>query len=143
MPIKPENRARYPKDWKQIVSKVRERSGDCCEGSPAYPDCRRPNGSLLNKRTGEITTDSMIAEVWQLVDGDRVVKIVLTTAHLNHVPEDCDLDNLRHWCQRCHLQYDAAHHAINARATRQSKKAIGDLFGMEQQSLTVVTGGEN
>ena len=43
MPIKPENKGRYPKDWKQTVEKVRQRSGDCCEGSPAYPDCRAEN----------------------------------------------------------------------------------------------------
>ena len=44
MPIKPENRARYPKDWKAIVEQVRERSGDRCEGSPDFPDCRAQNG---------------------------------------------------------------------------------------------------
>ncbi|WP_230949696.1 hypothetical protein [Burkholderia pseudomultivorans] len=36
MPIKPENRTRYPANWKQIVEAVRERSGNRCEGSPAY-----------------------------------------------------------------------------------------------------------
>lgn len=40
MPIKPENRARYPANWDEIVAQVRERSGNRCEGSPAFPDCR-------------------------------------------------------------------------------------------------------
>lgn len=31
-------------------------------------------------------------------------------------------------CQRCHLRYDAKHHAINARRTRRARKATGDLF---------------
>lgn len=31
MPIKPENRRRYPKDWKAIVAAVRVRSGGRCE----------------------------------------------------------------------------------------------------------------
>ena len=44
MPIKPENRARYPKDWKRIADAIRERAAQQCEGSPAYPDCRAPNG---------------------------------------------------------------------------------------------------
>ena len=39
MPIRPENRARYPKDWKRIADTIRERAGQRCEGSPAYPDC--------------------------------------------------------------------------------------------------------
>ncbi|PTB23471.1 hypothetical protein C9I56_38960 [Paraburkholderia caribensis] len=128
MPIRPENRARYPKNWKEIVAAVRERSGDRCEGSPDYPDCRRPNGWLLNKRTGELTDDGQIAETWELVDGDKVSRIVLTTAHLDHVPENCDLSNLRHMCQRCHLNYDKEHHAETMRATRRARLAVGDLF---------------
>jgi hypothetical protein len=57
------------------------------------------------------------------------VKIVLTIAHLDHVPEHCDDDNLKAMCQKCHLKYDAEHHAKNAAATRRARKAIGDLFG--------------
>jgi hypothetical protein len=44
MPIRPENRARYPKDWKRISREARERAGNRCEGSPTYPDCRAENG---------------------------------------------------------------------------------------------------
>lgn len=133
MPIKPENRARYPKDWKAIVEQVRERSGDKCEGSPDFPDCRRPNGWLLNKRTGELTDDGVAAEAWELADGDKVSRIVLTTAHLDHVPENCDLSNLRHWCQRCHLNYDAEHHARTAYATRMAAANTLDLFAAGQK----------
>lgn len=107
MPIKPENKARYPSNWKQIVEQVRERSGNRCEGSPDYPDCRAANGEP-HPETGS--------------------RVVLTTAHLDHTPEHCDLSNLRHWCQRCHLNYDKEHHANNIRASRRAGKAIGDLF---------------
>ena len=31
MPIRPENKARYPKDWKQISLRIRERAGWRCE----------------------------------------------------------------------------------------------------------------
>jgi hypothetical protein len=106
MPIRPENRARYPKDWKQIVARVRERSGDKCEGSPAFPDCRADNGQP-HPITGS--------------------KVVLTTGHLNHVPEDCDLSNLKHWCQRCHLVYDANHHAETAYRTRREQANTMEL----------------
>lgn len=99
MPIRPENRARYPKDWKQIVARVRERSGNRCEGSPMWPDCRAENGQP-HPVTGS--------------------KVVLTTAHLDHTPENCDLANLRHWCQRCHLVYDKDHHAETRAKSRRT-----------------------
>jgi len=122
MPIRPENRRRYPANWSsEIVPAVRARSGDRCEGSPAFPDCRRPNGSFLNKRTGELTDDPMRAETWALADSDPVTRIVLTVGHLDHTPENCDLANLRHWCQRCHLFYDRDHHAETAYMTRKAR----------------------
>ena len=110
MPIKPENRARYPKDWKAIVARVRERSGDRCEGSPMWPGCRAENGQP-HPATGS--------------------RVVLTTAHLDHTPEHCDLANLRHWCQRCHLVYDAEHHAQTRAASKRAAAATVDLFAAE------------
>lgn len=109
MPIRAEERARYPKDWPDISRRVKARAGNRCEGSPGiYPDCRAENGQP------------------HPVTGSRVV---LTVAHLDHVPENVDEDaNLRAMCQRCHLTYDAAHHARNAAATRRARKAAGDLF---------------
>jgi len=97
MPIRPENKDRYPDNWQEIVAAVRERSGDCCEGSPAYPDCRAAN------RESHPVTGS---------------KVMLTTGHLDHIPENNDMENLKHWCQRCHLTYDAKHHAQTAYMTR-------------------------
>lgn len=107
MPIRPENRKRYPTDWKQIVAQVRERSGDRCEGSPAFPDCRAANGQP-HPVTGS--------------------KVVLTTGHLDHTPETRDIAMLRHWCQRCHLVYDREHHAQTAYATRKARAVTEDLF---------------
>jgi hypothetical protein len=85
MPIRPENRSRYPKNWPHISREVRRKACDRCEGSPFYPDCRAINGAL------HPVTDSIV---------------VLTVAHLDHQPENCDPDNLRAWCQRCHNTYD-------------------------------------
>jgi hypothetical protein len=112
MPIRPENRARYPKDWKAISLEVRRAADWRCEGSPAYPDCRAPNGEP-HPETGS--------------------KVVLTVAHLDHVPENVgepgERPNLKAWCQRCHLTYDAAHHRVNAAATRRKALANLDMFG--------------
>jgi hypothetical protein len=108
MPIKPENAARYPSDWPEISLRIRKRADYRCEGSPAYPDCRAEN------RQPHPVTGSMV---------------VLTVAHLNHTPEDCDDGNLMAWCQRCHLTYDAKHHAASAARTRREAMGCGDLFG--------------
>ena len=128
MPIKPENKARYPKDWKAIRDRIIKRAGNCCEGSPLFPDCRIKNGAYRNNDTGEVTDDEMQVEAWTLADGDWVTRIVLTIAHLDHTPEHCDDENLRAWCQRCHLAYDAKLHAQNSYETRRKKKAIAELF---------------
>lgn len=107
MPIRPENKARYPKEWKAISLAVRESAGDRCEGSPDFPDCRALNGAP-HPETGS--------------------KVVLTVAHLDHTPENCDRANLRAWCQRCHLNYDKAHHAKTAYATRKAAMNTRDIF---------------
>jgi hypothetical protein len=112
MPIRPDQKARYPKDWKAISLEVRERAGWACEGSPGiYPDCRAAHG-WPHPVTGSV--------------------VILTVAHLNHTPEDNgevgNRPNLRAMCQRCHLTYDAGHHAKNAAATRRRKAGVLDLF---------------
>lgn len=95
MPIRPEMKARYPKNWKDISKARREAAGNRCEGSPAYPDCRAENGKP------------------HPVTGSTVV---LTVAHLDHKPENCSAENLRAWCQRCHNTYDAPMRAAGRRA---------------------------
>jgi len=114
MPIAPENRARYPKDWKAISHRIRfERAEGQCE---CVGECGILHpGGRCDARHGEphpVTSS----------------KVVLTTAHRDHIPENCGDDNLFGACQRCHLRYDAAHHAMNARATRHRKQGQSDLF---------------
>lgn len=106
MPIKPENRARYPKNWKTIADSIRARAEQKCEGSPHYPDCRAENGQP-HPVTGS--------------------KVVLTVAHLDHTPENCEPANLKAMCQRCHLTYDAEHHAQTAYYTRREQANTMEL----------------
>jgi hypothetical protein len=120
VPIKPENRARYPKDWKAISARIRERSGWRCECQgecglhPPNPWPRR-----CEERHGEPAK-------W--AKGN----VVLTVAHLGDPsPENCADDNLKAMCQRCHLRYDHADHQRNAAATRRAKKRNGELFHPE------------
>lgn len=139
MPVLPENRARYPADWPAISRAVKDAAGWRCQGSPAYPDCRLPHGAIGYRDAGASGQWVQLASTGDAVDlaryqfrvGDcaRVLRIVLTVGHLDHTPENCDPANLRAWCQRCHLTYDAAHHATTRAATRRHGKAAGDLFG--------------
>ncbi|MEL6218299.1 MAG: hypothetical protein AAFR79_07510 [Pseudomonadota bacterium] len=112
MPIRAENRARYPANWKQISKEIREAAGNRCEGSPLYPDCRAENGKP-HPVTGS--------------------KVVLTVAHLDHQPENCDRSNLRAWCQRCHNAYDAPMRRKGIADRAKAERARGDLFSEEQQ----------
>lgn len=148
MPIKPENVARYPKDWPQIRQRVLERARHRCENCgvknhalggrtrrglwlPAFPLGEK----LLRTEWPKPGTEAFCGHSVE-VDGKRryigeelrIIKIVLTIAHLNHTPEDCRLENLRAWCQKCHLAYDHLHHQQNAYQTRRVGKARAELF---------------
>ncbi|NUQ98260.1 MAG: hypothetical protein HOY79_17510 [Streptomyces sp.] len=109
MPIKPENRALYPANWQAISKRIRfDRGAGQCEcdgrcGAVPHDDerCTAVHGQP-HPHTGS--------------------KVVLTTAHLDHDPGNCDDANLMGACQRCHLNYDKEHHANSRRA---SKAAAG------------------
>lgn len=98
MPVRPENQKKYPggsiksRLWQDIRAWVRLRSGDRCEGSPAYPDCRAANGEP-HPVTGSI--------------------VVLTVAHIEHDLKRNGPEDLAHWCQRCHNTHDARFRAEN------------------------------
>ncbi len=127
MPIKPENRARYPKDWKEIRAEVLARAGNRCEM------CGLKN-KLMGYRdeSGQFhdTGEGLYSDTASL-DGEQIFQIVLTIAHLDHMPENCgepgSRPNLRAWCQKCHLNYDQAHHLSSGRKTRNMKKGQMDM----------------
>lgn len=132
MPIRPENAARYPKDWKQIRERILERGGHKCEqcGVGNYELGYRDSAGDWNPclRDDESAKIPMLGENAVRELGYKPIRIVLTIAHLDHTPENCDPSNLRAWCQKCHLAYDQEHHQQNARITRRNGKAIADLF---------------
>jgi hypothetical protein len=107
VPIRPENRNRYPADWPAISEFIRfTRAGGRCEcegecGRGTHGETRCPN------RHGRPAYGT----------GS---KVVLTCAHLNHTPEDCRPENLKAMCNGCHLHYDREHHALTAAATRRA-----------------------
>lgn len=101
-PIRPSEKARYPKDWKAIGAEVRARAGDRCE---CAGECGREHPGRCLEHNGHPAYS---------FNG----KVVLTIAHLDHTPENNGRPgarpNLKAMCQRCHLRYDAPHHAKNA-----------------------------
>lgn len=103
-PIRASQRSRYPINWRAISARIRfERAQGQCE-------CAGECGLHIGRRCVE-------------VHGQKAVwargKVVLTVAHLDHMPENVDDSNLKAMCQRCHLVYDIDHH----RQTR--AKAVG------------------
>lgn len=91
MPIRPENKARYPENWKEIRADILKRADSRCEFCGIKNYTIRENGS----------------------------KVILTIAHLDHTPENCDYENLRALCQKCHNNYDKDHRAETRKQTRE------------------------
>jgi len=97
MPIKPENRDRYPRNWKQIRWRILIRANHRCEW------CGAKNGEP-HPETG--------------------AKVVLTIMHLDHRPEHNADENLRAACQKCHNSYDAEHRQKTRRETARSGSSV-------------------
>ena len=122
MPIKPENKNLYPMNWGEIRERILDRSGNCCEGSPAFPDCRVPNYATGYRTTSGdfIRCDGMMMESAD-IDGEKIIRIILTIGHIDQDPTNNNKSNLAAWCQRCHLTHDAKQHAATAAITRRRK----------------------
>jgi 5-methylcytosine-specific restriction endonuclease McrA len=138
MPIKAENRARYPKDWPAISMRIRQRANHCCEFC-GVPDKQLGGRSPVGAWHPAVPLGERLTRLEWPAEGSvspcagydqplRIVRIVLTVAHMDHTPENCTDENLKALCQRCHNRYDAPHRRKNAAATVRSKKALGDLF---------------
>lgn len=117
-PIRPENRDRYPDNWPEISRRIREdrAQGQCeCDGRCEGRSCAAPRGVTLVKRRCQAHNGQP-----HPITGSRVV---LTVAHLDHTPENCQPSNLLAMCQACHLAYDADHHAETRAAVRAAEVA--------------------
>lgn len=93
-PIRPENRHRYPADWKEIRKRILYRAEMRCEMYDEAGRCSAEHGKV-HPLTGSI--------------------VVLTVMHLDHIPENCSEENLRAACQKCHNTYDMPTRVANRR----------------------------
>lgn len=133
MPIRPENKERYPSNWKEISERIRfKRAKNHCE------ICNIENYSLYYfYRNSKIVKFSAPYSVFNCdndyksavvirdsnnanPDNYRLYLTVLTVAHLNHTPEDNREENLKAMCQTCHNNHDKTHRA-------QTRKLINNL----------------
>ena len=79
MPIRPENKRRYPHNWPAISRAIRIRALDRCE---CVGECGLHHGRRCEERNG-------LPATW------AKGKVVLTCAHLDHTPENCSDENLK------------------------------------------------
>lgn len=156
MPIRLENRHRYPKNWSEIRTVILERAANRCESChvPNYavgfrsangrfhPLCgngpcdaagqglKWPSYMPISYRESREFAHAQNDSDGTDSDGNRWIVIVLTIAHINdRSPENCTPENLQALCQRCHLLLDQYQHRLNAQLTRRAAKACEDLFG--------------
>lgn len=129
MPIRTENKNRYPKDWKLRSRFVRfVRAKNRCEWCGLYNYSighRDANGKfigiiesgfsrLLSKEYFFEWIDSYdyksaraVCDYLNTLVDEKLIVIVLTVAHVhNHNPEAANLLNLAALCQKCHNDHD-------------------------------------
>jgi hypothetical protein len=125
MPIRHDNRDRYPADWPDISRRIRfGRAGGQCE---------------CDGRCGRGTHDGRCPNRHGQPAYGTGSLVVLTTAHLDHTPENCDDVNLLAMCPGCHLYYDRDHHAETAARTRRAELAAQmDALFTDDELMTLL-----
>ena len=101
----PMDRSLYPDNWDELALAIKTEANWCCTecGRP----CRQPGESLSDLY--ERLPKAWKPLWWEVIDGvrePRPGRFKLTVAHLDHVPQNCDLNNLKVLCAPCHGTYD-------------------------------------
>lgn len=143
MPIRVERLKYYPggsiksPEWRATRERIGKRSGWKCE------ICGAPHMTIVARGSYGGRDAYMIVDTGEVFDAEtglkmatmklsafgayRVLKIVLTVAHLDHDESSTDDANLAHLCQRHHLRLDAKHHQRNAARTRRNRGGQLDM----------------
>lgn len=120
----PVDMTRYPDNWKAISHYIRVEHGAI--------GARAKNGVWYGEDSIHLLNSDSGCELF----GDefpRMIKIILTTAHLGidkpdgttgdkRDKSDCRPENLAALCQKCHLNYDRDEHVENMRETVYQKR---------------------
>lgn len=118
MPIRAENKGRYPKNWQAISQRIRfERAAGQCE---CTGECGHHHANSLDDRC---------AAEHGKPHPETLSKVCLTVAHLpGREIEQCGDDDLKAMCQRCHNRMDAPMRREGIKQRAKAKMAIGDLL---------------
>lgn len=115
--------SKYPENWPAISLQVRAEAGNRCEwcGVANYAEGARDLcGMWWSKERIDRAPNAWLGR-W--FGGDpKLIRIVLTVAHLDHDTANRERRNLAALCQRCHLGHDQQQHVANATVTRQRKR---------------------
>lgn len=135
MPIRRTLKPLYPADWSEVSHRIRfVRAGGRCER------CGRPHGQMVYALPDGRWYDAQVghwrgcagAPVYAPSRNDvielRLVRVILTTAHLRHDPTRNADSDLAALCSRCHMIHDRPHHRVQRRITLRSRWALADLF---------------
>lgn len=110
--IMPMDRSLYPKNWPQLAYSVKAAASWRCQECDRL--CRKPGETVANFAQRLHENGAMDSEVFQ-----HPQRWCLTTAHLDHIPSNSELSNLRALCAGCHCRYD---NQPRHRATRKRLK---------------------
>ncbi len=136
MPIDYKN---YPANWKtEIRPAIMQRANNCCEfcgvsnykliirgnweGIECYQDI---DGNIYDSNTSEIIGKDYVGEVHQT---NKLIKVVLTIAHLDNDTKNNSYGNLKALCQRCHNRYDVKFRKANRRNSYVKRLGLQSLF---------------
>lgn len=120
MPIK--DPSKYPKNWAQLSAQIKQEAGWKCENCQAKHHAigyRLTNGRFIELPEGQ--AGDIEAERVEAL-GFSIIKIVLTTAHLDQNPGNNKRKNLKALCQKCHLDHDRPFNLKKIEKTRRVKK---------------------
>lgn len=119
--------SKYPPNWRfEIRPAILKRAGNKCER------CGVKNYAIgYREKSGKFVECEGLQADAAILDGDRVIRIVLTVAHLDHDIGNSSPENLAALCQKCHLEHDREQH----KATRQKNRFLDkpELFDAEDK----------
>lgn len=132
---------KYPPNWKtEIRPRILERAKHRCEfcNVPNYKMIIRGNwngvycyqdedGNIYNESNSEHIGSDYLGEVHPT---NRLIKVVLTIAHLDHDITNNEDSNLKALCQKCHNNLDIGFRKNN----RKKNKGVLNLFDDEDRT---------
>ena len=118
------DRTKYPDNWPAISIQVRTEAGNRCEwcGVANYAEGARDFAGMWWSRERIEAAPPGLFRRWFDPATFKLIRVVLTVAHLDHDTANRARGNLAALCQRCHLRHDQDQHVANAAETRQRKR---------------------